>query len=610
MNINKKFLSDLDQTFKSKKYQKTGDFRSFLVDEKISEVNSLSKAFNEPTMSLRDKVLLKEKLYTIMNIKENALGWKSYMQTFAAGFMALALVFTSVFDYGDGIETANASSPISISAVSGEVKVIRLGKELLAYPGFNVNPSDRIMTDGGFVEMIFADKSIMRLDSNSEIVIDDVDNFSGKTDSSMTVKRGSLWFNAFGGADRLSEYNFKTAEMLIEVDDDSVINLEVNDLFGQVAVFGESAEVNYKNKGQFQTSVLRKGDLIKVKKEQDSISVVDTVLMADDLKINQRTWYLDNMKKDRLYEESLVETSILASKDKVKVTPDSLWYPLKEAQRAAKLALTVDPVRKAEVELEIADEKLHEARILSVEGKKDLAKKTIDAYQKNLGNVLDIASKVETDKKDVEGSAKLKNDAKVLVENHKREILAEDKEDDIKEALLNTELKVAEASGEKVKVKLKQLDEEIDKITSVDTDLVVDDNTIEQQKEKVNKVVVDFTETLKEAQMSGEELDEDLSKLIQERVIDLSELVDEDEAPVLKDKIKEIGIEIDEEVSEESEIVEEDVIKTKIELDELENEVVTETENSSEEEEAELDGEENVEVPEVEEVIIPSREEN
>lgn len=582
MNINKKFLSDLDKGFKTKSFEKSSKLRSFLVDDDQVSSLSLFNAFEEAEISPYKRTMLKEKLFMMMNINERKFDLRSLIQSFSAATVALTLVFTSVLDIGV-IEQASASAVISVSAVSGDVKVVRLGNELSVYPGFNINQNDKIKTTGGFVEMIFADSSVLRINSNSEVVVDDLDIYAEKTDSSMSVRKGSVWFNAFGGRNRLSEYNFKTSEMLVEVDDDSVLNVEVNDLFGQVAVFGESVEVNYKTQGQFETSVLRKGDMIKVKKEQDSISVVDTVLLADDLEVNQRNWYLENLKKDSLYKQNLTETSILASKNKVGITPDSLWYPLKEAQRAAKMALTIDPVKKAEVELAIADEKLHEARVLKVEGKDDLAKKTLDEYQEKVGKVLEIADKVEKEDQNVEVSVQLKNSAKNLVEVHKKEIIiGPNQKDALKDALLVTELKVAEASGEQTKVKLKQLDEKIDELNfEIETKVSIDEQDVKEKKEEIDKVLLDFNETVKKASEEDNLIDDEITKLIEGSAKDLSEIVEEKDAPVIKDTVKQVvGIDIsvkavEEEFGSES-TLEQDVVKSKIQLDELEKDAFIE----------------------------------
>lgn len=585
MNINKTFLSDLENGFKSKSFERSPKLRSFLVEEKNNDFAEIASAFESAEISVYKRTILKEKLFMMMNINERKFDLRSLVQSFSAGAVAIALVFTSVLDLGGGIERANASSAISVSAVSGDVKVVRLGYELNVYPGFNITQSDRIKTAGGFVEMTFADNSVLRVNSNSEIVVDDLDIYSERTDSSMSIRKGSVWFNAFGGRNRLSEYDFKTSEMLVEVDDDSVLNVEVNDLFGQVSVFGESVEVNYKTQGQFQTSVLRKGDMIKVKKEQDSISVVDTVLLADDLESSQRTWFLENLKKDSIYRQGLAETSLLASKSKVGIRPDSLWYPLKEAQRATKKALTVDPVRKAEIELEIADEKLHEARILKVEGKDDLAQKTLDEYQENVSNVLEIASKVEKEDENVEVSALLKSSAKNLVETHKNEIIVEpNQKDELKDALLVTELKVAEASGDETKVKLKQLDEKIDELNfEIENEISIDIVDFEEKQEKIDEVVNDFKETVKKVSEEEEIIDEEITKLIEGSAKDLSEIVEEEDAPEIKDTIKDaVGIDIEAVelplVNEQQVLLEQDVVKSRIEIEDLEKDAQVELE--------------------------------
>lgn len=577
--VDKQFLSDLEKGFKANKFSETKALRSFIVDENPEFDLGLSPVFESVKMPLYKRVVLKEKLMLAQNINLRSFDWKTLFQSMAAGFVALSLVITSVLDIG-GAQVAKASSPISVAGVSGDVKVVRLGNELDLYPGFNINPSDKIKTYSGFVELIFEDTSVLRVDKSSEVIVDEIKSFDGRTDSTLSVKSGSVWFNAFGGGNRLSEYNFKTSDLLVEIDDDSVINLEANELYGQVSVFDESAEVNYRKDGEFERSVLRKGDLIKVKREQGSVSVIDSVLLANQMESSERNWYLDNLKKDRIYEASLLENRLLASKEKVKITSDSLWYPLKEAQRATKLALTMDPVKKAEVELEIADEKLHEAQILAVEGKSELAEKAIEDYKKNVSNVLKVADEVGKNS-DIENSTKLKVDAKNMVESHKSVVSSNVETLPLKQALKDTELQLAEVSGDKVKVKLKQLDEEIDEIVKEVGKSNVASIDVEEPvvsgNEKLEKVIVDFTKVVEEASMELDR-DEDVSKLINEQVIELKQLKEQAQVvnpeldEELENTLKKVGIEDTEDVEGvlEPELDgEEDVVKSKIEIDEL-----------------------------------------
>lgn len=588
----KDFIKEIGKTLETVNFEKKKNFRSFLVNDNSCLNNDIKAAAESVRMPAYKKAILKEKLILASDLRKKEFVFGDIFKKVLSGGLAFAVLFAMVNTPYEFTDVAKASSPISVSAVSGNVKVLRLGQEINVYPSFQLSASDKVITQDGFVEIVFEDKSLLRVNENSNIVIDNINNFAGRTDSTISIKSGSFWFNAVGGANRTSEYNFRSPELLVEVDDDSVLSMEVNDLYGQVVVFSESAEVNYRSKESFQSSVLRKGDLIKVKKEQDEISVVDSVLLAEDISVNQRTWYLDNLKKDQLYKQSLADESLLKSRGRITVTPDSLWYPLKEAQRATKVALTLDPVKKAEVKLQIADEKLHEAKILTDEGKSDLAKKNLDQYKETLDNVIRIATEVEKDQ-GAEVSLKLKNDAKNLVESHKQDIAVNTNSDkNLKEVILDSELKIAEVSGEATKVKLKQIDAKLDELQSkkliekIDTQTSLDAassisvitnfQVSEEDNDEAEVLLKDFSNTVKELK----DVDEDVSKILNEQVVEIEELKnqtvikDENLSKELEADLKNLETQLNitkvtSELVVSEDITDSTVIKAKIELDSL-----------------------------------------
>lgn len=457
----KDLIKDIGSTFSQVNFDRKNNFRSFLVGAQKNQISTLAKAFESVEMSVHKKVMMKEKLILVQELDKSSVWQWVWYKKLVSGFVAFSFLAVIVNFPFERNQVAQAVSPVSVSAVSGSVRVIRLGQEIEVYPSFQLFASDKVVTQDGFVEVVFADKSVLRVKEDSHLVIDKVMNFAGRTDSTMTLKSGGFWFNAVGGANRNSEYNFRSSELLVEVDDDSVIAMEVNNVFGQVVVFAESAEVNYKTQESFQSSSLRKGDVIKVKREQDSLSVVDSVLLAEDLGQFQRIWYLDNLRKDQIYRQFLFDESLIASRSKVVVTPDSLWYPLKEAQRATRVAFTFDPVKKAEVKLQIADEKLHEAKILTNDGKTELAQKNLVEYKKAIDSVIQIASDVELVSGN-EVSTRLKNEVRNLVEVHKQDIAGLSGDSNLKEGVLSSELKIAEVSGQADRVRLLQLDSRLD----------------------------------------------------------------------------------------------------------------------------------------------------
>jgi hypothetical protein len=184
---------------------------------------------------------------------------------------------------------------------------------------------------------------------------------------------------------------------------------------------------------------------------------------------------------------------------------------------------------------------------------------------------------------DIENSTKLKVDAKNMVESHKSVVSSNVETLPLKQALKDTELQLAEVSGDKVKVKLKQLDEEIDEIVKeaeksslVSVDVSSGVSLVQEKNEKLEKVIVDFTKVVEEASMELD-ADEDVSKLINEQVIELKQLKEQAQVvnpeldQELENTLKKAGIEEqdDEVVAEEQNQGEEDVVKSKIQIDEL-----------------------------------------
>ena len=579
----KDLITDLSKVVKKVNFEKKQTFKSFLLSENSqSKFSELKDIFNEVNLPVHKRVILKEKLILAQNIDKSRFVFDIYVKKFLSGLLAFGILFGLASNPFKVSNVAKADSPISISAVSGNVKVLRLGQELDVYPSFQLAVNDKIVTQDGFVEVVFADKSVLRVKEDSKLVIDKVVSFAGKTDSTMTLRSGGFWFNAVGGANRNSEYNFRSSELLVEVDDDSVIAMEVNDLYGQVVVFAETAEVNYKTRESFQSSVLRKGDVIKVKKEQDSISVVDSVLLAEELGQFQRIWYLDNLRKDQVYKQYLFDESLIASRKRVVVTPDSLWYPLKEAQRATRVAFTFDPVRKVEVKLQIADEKLHEAKILTNDGRVDLAERSLSQYKQTLESVMELTGKVEASQGS-EASTRLKSVTRNLIESHKSDVVVSANFDSsLKDVVLNSELKIADMAGDGNNVRLRQIDSRLDQFRQArlnsNLDVNVGFEVSEGYDDQVVNLLQDFSSVISNISVG----DDQALRILSEQVGDIRELktnLNLSDGELIQDielKLEELGL-VKSNVSEESvvsvdvmQIVDDTVMKTTIQLDSLE----------------------------------------
>lgn len=84
-----------------------------------------------------------------------------------------------------------------------------------------------------------------------------------------------------------------------------------------------------------------------------------------------------------------------------KILPNSPFYFLKNFQRQLRLAITFNPVKKAELRLQFANEMLVEAQRLAEKiGNQELFQKAIDKYQKQIEKIQSQVEKFKDDDKE------------------------------------------------------------------------------------------------------------------------------------------------------------------------------------------------------------------
>jgi len=80
--------------------------------------------------------------------------------------------------------------------------------------------------------------------------------------------------------------------------------------------------------------------------------------------------------------------------NKQRLLPTSPYYPVKTIWRGFRSILTFDPVKKVELNLRYANEKLIEAKQVSEEGNKpEIVTKALERYQKDLADISKIVEK-------------------------------------------------------------------------------------------------------------------------------------------------------------------------------------------------------------------------
>ncbi|MFA5318279.1 MAG: DUF5667 domain-containing protein [Patescibacteria group bacterium] len=135
------------------------------------------------------------------------------------------------------------------------------------------------------------------------------------------------------------------------------------------------------------------------------------------------------------------------------VLPGSFWYPFKEIWRGARLILTVDKMKKAEMRLENANERIIEVQKLVEENGDEQAmgrvEKTMERYQKDMEKAQEAISQVE---EKIEDNPRLEQFVEVLTssEINKRKVLQKlESNENIPEKALERVVVAKEKSGEK-----------------------------------------------------------------------------------------------------------------------------------------------------------------
>lgn len=172
------------------------------------------------------------------------------------------------------------------------------------------------------------------------------------------------------------------------------------------------------------------------------------------------------------------------------INPDSFFYVLDKLAENIKVTLTFDSVKKANLFLAIAEERLGESYSMIVKSKNDLAEKALKEYQSTLDNAINTTNEAMENGKEVSNITKEIEDVTLSQREIIEKILNKLKDeikDTVQEELEKTYIK-AEATKDVVslvEVTDKENDEEIDKNINQE----IDDKKDEEESSPENVVI-------------------------------------------------------------------------------------------------------------------------
>jgi len=379
--------------------------------ENASFIEKISLKLNEVSFALPAKALLKEKLLLIVDKKptfiDDLLSVITFSSKFAFGTLASFLVLMLLAQPYSQIKTAKASSTNRIQSFEGEILITRAGLRHTLQDELVLKPGDIIKTrQGANATIVFADNSLLRLNENTKIQLDSLTAEAVDLQVAVSLEQGKLWGNLTGLGRGGADFKFKTSNLDGEVITSAIFDLEAGDSYSRVVNFGNDMVLTVAASQENKSVALSKGDLLRV--DTDKIDF-DEVLSETDI-----NWIKLNLQQDIDYNDELVQNLLQERREVAGTVPGSVWYPVEELGRSAKLAVTLDPVKKDQIKLEIANEKLMEAEVLLEDGKE--ADELLEEYQDVIEEVAASVDNLQEDS--LEEADVLNQDLQAVVEGN------------------------------------------------------------------------------------------------------------------------------------------------------------------------------------------------
>ncbi len=427
------------------------------IEPKSKFWESLKEVFSGVQISVRSKVVIKEKLLAVVEGEQSSRFNIFSLRKTMAFSTAFAMVFVLVLQPFSLIPTVSASLQTRIANYSGSVEVKRSDASLKAAKEMSLQEGDLLSTGpAGFAEVVFSDNSIIRLGNATSVSLKKLDRFGEKEVYQVRVLDGEVWGHMLG-VDSDSVFKFTAANLSGTVKTDATFDIEVTDSFTKLLTIDESIDLLLSHNGELVPTSLREGKMIKVKSETPYLSYLDTLAFNEQLSEFDLDWVQSNLNQDRIYEQKLLERIALDRKNAAGITPDNPFYAFKQLKRATRVAFAIDPVKKNQLEIGYANQKLLEAEVMISEGKKEQANKLIKDYETKVVEVKEDIDEIK--KSDPDKAVAIEKTLASSLEVQKKDlkkVLPDNEVYEIKQVVNNVELVVASTTAKKKKVEIKQ----------------------------------------------------------------------------------------------------------------------------------------------------------
>lgn len=484
------------------------------IKQEVEFKQVFSNAISAVNIPIVSKSLMREKLMLIVNSRFKSSFYSFFnvfvRKEFVASFVLCLFFLGFIMQPFTEVGSVKAYSPPKITTFSGAVTVERQGELLRVSNDFTLQENDIVQTGpAGFAEIVFADSSLVRLSTSTRLRLRQVDTRIVNSITELSLHSGDLWVNTLGLTGLQSSFTVHSRDLSVTANRSSIFDVKASDEYVRVVALSDVLGLSLYNEGIYIPTTLNKGNLVKVRQETKYSTYLDQLSFQNRLYDFDLDWIVSNYTQDQFYIETLSRSRLAELERIAGITPDSYFYPVKEFRRAARLAMTFDPVRQAKLELMYANQKLIEAEVLFERGKDDTAKRTLSNSSSSLARAAKKVSSLKTNENQVTTEVALLKeeitDSIALQRRAMGDVVAVDESEDVRKIVNEAERLLASNPADLRKVELGQLNSLLE-----DAKLLIEANKTNLAEEKLAEYLTSLEGLSEELDLLAEAEEENI----------------------------------------------------------------------------------------------------
>ena len=358
-----------------------------LISRWVDLVQKIRGVTRELQPSQYFRAVVKERVLEFIEVKEKRGFWSALSEFLWEGRKVLAsvtvtaLLLLVVFPIQLAPEVLAKQTYLEIE--QGKVWIERGGRQILGYNEMILQAEDEVRMETDSVATIyFMDDSLARLAGDTRLRIATLMGVE------LEVDYGKVWVRTVSLGGGNTRFQVGVQGVNVEVKERATFEVAVEKDSFQVAVLENKVDLKLQQAEGLLKKTLIKNEGVVLIAGEDRFRPIA-------LEENNQ-WWQKNMEQDKVYLAQLHEETSRNLEQKAGILPDSLFYPVKKLSESAKIAFTFDKLEREKQKLETAEQRLLEAQVMVLQGKKGVGG-PLEEFKKTFQSVTEEVKRMEVE---------------------------------------------------------------------------------------------------------------------------------------------------------------------------------------------------------------------